>query len=321
VLSQTETALGSSRRTGKRTKRQRQPNEISNISNLLINIFFWIYTAICVVPLILVVIVSFSDENSVIQNGYSFFPNKWDISSYEFLLKDYWQIIDAASVSLFVTVVGTILSLIIMAMYAYPISRGDFPHRNFFSFFMFFTMLFNGGLVPWYLVYTRMMHMKDTLWILIMPLLVSAFFVIILRTFFANTIPPALIESAKIDGAPEFRIFVQIILPLSMPVLATVGLFQTLAYWNDWYLSLIFISPEGHVNLQYLMYKTMLNVQFLTASPQAMAALAAQGVEINIPTETVRMAMAVIGIGPIVFVYSFFQKYFIKGLTVGAVKG
>lgn len=318
---QAETTLEPLHRTNKRAKRHRQPNEISSISNLLINIFFWIYTALCVVPLILVIVVSFSDENSVIQNGYSFIPTTWSASSYEFLLKDIWQIVDAAGVSLFVTVVGTILSLIIMSLYAYPISRADFPHRNFFSFFMFFTMLFNGGLVPWYLVYTRMMHMKDTLWILIMPLLVSAFFVIILRTFFANTIPAALIESAKIDGAPELRIFAQIVLPLSMPVLATVGLFQTLAYWNDWYLSLIFISPEGHVNLQYLMYKTMLNVQFLTASPQAMAALAAQGVEINIPTETVRMAMAVVGIGPIVFVYSFFQKYFIKGLTVGAVKG
>lgn len=318
---QSETVIQPPAQTKKRAKRQRKPNEISGLSNFLINTFFWIYTAICVVPLILVVIVSFSDENSVMLNGYSFFPTSWDTSSYEFLLKDYWQIIDAAAVSLFVTVVGTLLSLVIMAMYAYPISRGDFPHRNFFSFFMFFTMLFNGGLVPWYLVYTRMMHMKDTLWILIMPMLVSAFFVIILRTFFANTIPPALIESAKIDGAPEFRIFVQIILPLSMPVLATVGLFQTLAYWNDWYLSLIFISPEGHVNLQYLMYKTMLNVQFLTSSPQAMAALANQGVQIKLPTETVRMAMAVVGIGPIVFVYSFFQKYFIKGLTVGAVKG
>ncbi|WP_379140739.1 carbohydrate ABC transporter permease [Paenibacillus sp. sgz500992] len=317
----TETADGLILRPGKALKRQKKPNEISGISNLLINIFFWIYSALCIIPLLLVIIVSFSNEDAVLRNGYSFFPKQWDTSSYEFLLKDYKQILDAAAVSLFVTVAGTILSLLIMALYAYPTSRSDFPHKNFFAFFMFFTMLFNGGLVPWYLVYTRMVHLKDTLWILIMPLLVSAFFVMLLRTFFANTIPPALIESAKIDGASELRIFIRIILPLSLPVLATVGLFQTLAYWNDWYLSLIFISPDGHVNLQYLMYKTMLNVQFLTASPQAMAALAAQGVEIKLPTETVRMAMAVIGIGPIVFVYSFFQKYFIQGLTVGAVKG
>ncbi|WP_151734314.1 carbohydrate ABC transporter permease ['Paenibacillus yunnanensis' Narsing Rao et al. 2020] len=300
---------------------RRKPNEISAVSNTLINIFFWIYSALCVIPLLLVIIVSFSDEDTVLREGYSFFPKRWDTSSYEFLFKDYRQILDAAGVSLFVTVAGTVLSLLVMALYAYPISRKDFPHRNVFAFFMFFTMLFNGGLVPWYLVYTQALHLKDTLWILMMPLLVSAFYVMLLRTFFANTIPAALIESANIDGASEPRIFVRIILPLSLPVLATVGLFQTLAYWNDWYLSLIFISADGHVNLQYLMYKTMLNVQFLTASPQAMAALAAQGVEIRLPTETVRMAMAVVGIGPIVFVYSFFQKYFVQGLTVGAVKG
>ena len=318
---QAEQAAHPSRTVGKLGKRKKKVNEISSFSNLLINIFFWIYTGLCVIPLLLVIIVSFSDETDVLINGYSFWPAKLDLASYEFLFKDYMQILDAALVSIVVTVAGTILSLVIMSLYAYPISRRDFPHRNFFSFFMFFTMLFNGGLVPWYLVYTQMIHLKDTLWVLIMPLLVNAFFVMILRTFFTNTIPPALVESAKIDGATELRIFIKIILPLSLPVLATVGLFQTLAYWNDWYLSLIFISPQGHVNLQYLMYKTMLNVQFLTASPQAMAALAGMGVSIKIPQETVRMAMAVVGIGPIVFAYPFFQKYFIQGLTVGAVKG
>ncbi|WP_331710602.1 carbohydrate ABC transporter permease [Paenibacillus elgii] len=211
--------------------------------------------------------------------------------------------------------------MIIMAMYAYPISRRDFPHKNVFSFFMFFTMLFNGGLVPWYLVYTQMLNFKNTLLALILPLLVSAFFVLMLRTFFSGTIPPALIESAKIDGAGEFRIFAQIILPLSLPVLATVSLFQTLNYWNDWFTSLVFITGSKNVNLQYLMYKTMLDIQFLTSNTQALQAINQSGGGLNLPTETVRMAMAVLGIGPIVFAYPFFQKYFVKGLTVGAVKG
>ncbi|WP_371318217.1 carbohydrate ABC transporter permease [Paenibacillus elgii] len=254
-------------------------------------------------------------------NGYNFIPESFSLSAYQFLFKDWEQIVRSFGVSVFVTAVGTFISVIIMAMYAYPISRRDFPHKNVFSFFMFFTMLFNGGLVPWYLVYTQMLNFKNTLLALILPLLVSAFFVLMLRTFFSGTIPPALIESAKMDGAGEFRIFAQIILPLSLPVLATVSLFQTLNYWNDWFTSLVFITGNQNVNLQYLMYKTMLDIQFLTSNTQALQAINQSGGGLHLPTETVRMAMAVLGIGPIVFAYPFFQKYFVKGLTVGAVKG
>ncbi|KZE72808.1 sugar ABC transporter permease [Paenibacillus elgii] len=300
---------------------RRRPNDISNTANIIINLFFWLHTAVCILPLLLVIIVSFSDEKAVLINGYNFIPESFSLSAYQFLFKDWEQIVRSFGVSVFVTAVGTVISVIIMAMYAYPISRRDFPHKNVFSFFMFFTMLFNGGLVPWYLVYTQMLNFKNTLLALILPLLVSAFFVLMLRTFFSGTIPPALIESAKIDGAGEFRIFAQIILPLSLPVLATVSLFQTLNYWNDWFTSLVFITGSKNVNLQYLMYKTMLDIQFLTSNTQALQAINQSGGGLNLPTETVRMAMAVLGIGPIVFAYPFFQKYFVKGLTVGAVKG
>ncbi|MCP1307436.1 carbohydrate ABC transporter permease [Paenibacillus tyrfis] len=293
---------------------------MSNTANIIINLFFWFHTAVCILPLLLVIIVSFSDEKAVLINGYNFIPESFSLSAYQFLFKDWEQILRSFGVSIFVTAVGTIISVIIMAMYAYPISRNDFPHKNVFSFFMFFTMLFNGGLVPWYLVYTQMLNLKNTLTALIFPLLVSAFFVLMLRTFFSNTIPPALMESAKIDGAGEFRVFVQIILPLSLPVLATVALFQTLNYWNDWFTSLVFITGSKNVNLQYLMYKTMLDIQFLNSNTQALHAINQSGA-LQLPTETVRMAMAVLGIGPIVFAYPFFQKYFVKGLTVGAVKG
>lgn len=299
---------------------RRRPNDISNTANIIINLFFWFHTAVCILPLLLVIIVSFSDEKAVLINGYNFIPESFSLSAYQFLFKDWEQILRSFGVSIFVTAVGTIISVIIMAMYAYPISRNDFPHKNVFSFFMFFTMLFNGGLVPWYLVYTQMLNLKNTLTALILPLLVSAFFVLMLRTFFSNTIPPALMESAKIDGAGEFRIFVQIILPLSLPVLATVALFQTLNYWNDWFTSLVFITGSKNVNLQYLMYKTMLDIQFLNSNTQALHAINQSGA-LQLPTETVRMAMAVLGIGPVVFAYPFFQKYFVKGLTVGAVKG
>ncbi|WP_088830148.1 carbohydrate ABC transporter permease [Paenibacillus tyrfis] len=298
----------------------RKPNDISNTAHFIINLFFWFYTAVCILPLLLVIIVSFSDEKAVLLNGYSFLPESFSLSAYRFLFKDWEQILRSFGVSLVVTAVGTIISVIIMAMYAYPISRSDFPHKNVFSFFMFFTMLFNGGLVPWYLVYTQMLNLKNTLAALILPLLVSAFFVLMLRTFFSGTIPPALMESAKIDGAGEFRIFAQIILPLSLPVLATVALFQTLNYWNDWFTSLVFITGSKNVNLQYLMYKTMLDIQFLNSNTQALQAINQSGA-LQLLTETARMAMAVLGIGPIVFAYPFFQNYFVKGLTVGAVKG
>ncbi|GGI46449.1 sugar ABC transporter permease [Paenibacillus marchantiophytorum] len=300
---------------------RRRPNDISNTSNFFINLIFLLHTAACILPLLLVITVSFSDEKSVLIHGYNFIPETFSLSAYQFLFQDWPQILRSFGISIFITVAGTAISVIVMSMYAYPISRNDFPHKNVFSFFMFFTMLFNGGLVPWYLVYTQMLDLKNTMTALILPLLVSAFFVMILRTFFASTIPPALIESAKIDGASEMRIFAQIILPLSLPVLATVALFQTLNYWNDWFLSLVFITGNKNVNLQYLMYKTMLDIQFLATNTQAQQGISQAGGFFNLPTETVRMAMSVLGIGPIVFAYPFFQKYFVKGLTVGAVKG
>lgn len=305
----------------RRKPRKFGPNAISAKSNLVINVFFTVYTVLCLLPLVLVFMVSISDEKTVLVKGYSFFPEKLSLGAYRFLLEDWHQIIRSYGVSLFVTVVGTLLSLLIMALYAYPISRRDFPHRNAFSFFMFFTMLFNGGLVPWYLVYTQLLDLKNTVTALILPLLVSAFFVLMLRTFFSTTIPMELLEAAKIDGAGEFRIFAQMVLPLSLPVLATVALFQTVNYWNDWFMSLVFISGTDKVSLQFLMYRTMLDIQFLSSNVQASQGLSQQGGLVHVPTETVRMSMAVMGIGPIVLAYPFFQRYFIQGLTIGAVKG
>lgn len=304
-----------------RIAKNRGPNDLTPTANLLVNVFFWIYTAVCIMPLVLVIIVSFSDEKGVLIHGYNFIPEAWSLEAYKFMFKDWHQILRSFGISVFLATVGTAISLVMMSLYAYPISRSDFPHKSFFSFFMFFTMLFNGGLVPWYLVYTQMLDLKNTIAALMLPLLVSAFFVLLLRTFFANSIPMPLIEAAKIDGAGEVRIFSQIIIPLSLPVLASVGLFQVLNYWNDWFLSLVFISGSKNINLQFMMYKTMLDIQFLTSNVQASQGLSQAGGMLQLPTETVRMAMAVLGIGPIVFAYPFFQKYFKKGLTVGAIKG
>jgi putative aldouronate transport system permease protein len=296
-------------------------NQLPFSASLGINVFFIVYSFLCVIPLFLIIMVSFSNEEAVIREGYKFLPDHFDLAAYKFLFEDLTQISKSYGISIFVTLVGTVLSLIIMALYAYPISRSDFPHAKFFTFFVFFTLLFSGGLVPWYLVYVQMLGLKNNVWALIMPLLVAAFFVLIMRTFFKTTIPAAVLESAKIDGAGELRIFLQIVLPLSLPVLATVALFQTLTYWNDWFLSLVFITNDETVTIQYLMYKTMLNIQFLANNSTAAAAINAAGGSFKFPSETVRMAMVVVGIGPIIFAYPFFQKYFIKGLTVGAVKG
>ncbi len=296
-------------------------NQMSSLANAVIHVLFVVYSIICIVPMFLIVSVSFSDESSVVNNGYRFIPEKFNLAAYEFLYKDIGQIAYSYGVSIAVTVIGTALSVIIIALYAYPISRPNFPHAKFFTFFAFFTMLFSGGLVPWYLVYVQMLDLKNTLASLILPLLMSAFWVLVTRTFFKETVPAAVLESAKIDGAGELRIFFGIVIPLSMPVIATVALFQTLTYWNDWFLSLVFITDNHNISVQYLLYKMLANIQFLSSNPTAAAEIAKAGGMFNFPSETVRMALVIVGVGPIIFAYPFFQKYFIRGLTVGAVKG
>jgi len=302
-------------------KKRLDVNRISTGSNLAINVFFWIYSAFCVLPLLLVIAVSFSDEKTVLVNGYKLWPEKFSLAAYDFLLNDFNSIARSYGVSLFVTIVGTIIALAVMAMYAYPISRKDFKHHGLFSFIVFFTILFNSGLVPFYLTYKQGLGIQNTMFVLMLPLFVQGFFVIVMRTFFANSIPVALMESAKIDGAGEFRVFWQIVAPLSLPVLASVGLLCTLNYWNDWFLSLLFIRDDGPISIQFRMYKTLLDIQFLSSNTQAYSAILQANPGFTVPGETARMAMAVVGIGPIIFVYPFLQRYFIQGLTVGAVKG
>ena len=297
------------------------PLHVSKRSGVVIHAFFIFYAALCILPLILVLSISLSDETTVIANGYRFIPETFSVSAYEFLFKDMDQIIRSYGVSIFVTVVGTVISVALTACYAYPLSRSDLPYRGFFAFFIFFTMLFNGGLVPWYLVYVNLLDLKNTIWVLIMPMLMSPFFVLVMRTFFSSSIPMSILESARVDGAGEFRTFVRIVLPLSLPVLATVALFSTLNYWNDWYLSMIFISDNKTISLQYLMYRTLLDIQYLTSNSNVASQISSQGGMLDLPNKTLQMAMAVVGIGPIVLAYPFFQRYFIEGLTVGAVKG
>lgn len=296
----------------------RNPNQISRVSNALLNLFFILGSFVCIAPIILVILVSVTDEMEILKTGYTFFPKAFSFKAYEYIAASGKAIWRAYGVSLFTTVFGTMLSLLITCMYAYPLARNGFRYKTFFSFIAYFTMIFGGGLIPWYMVYTHIFKIKDSIWIMIFPYLLNAWFALIMRTFYKTTIHESILESAKIDGAGEFRIFFTIVLPLCRAGLATIGLFCTLNYWNDWYLPLIFVNNPKMYNIQYLMYQYLLSIQFLSSSSSfSQSSLAFK----DLPSESARMAVAVLSIGPIIFAYPFFQKYFVKGLTIGAVKG
>ncbi|MGG1554757.1 carbohydrate ABC transporter permease [Paenibacillus ferrarius] len=301
------------------TRLHHRENRISPLTESILHLIFILLSLACIMPVILVIIVSFTHNDSLVNEGYSFFPSKWSLIAYQTVFKDFTTIATAYKVSIGITVVGTLSSVLLMALYAYPLSRKDYPYRSLFTFFLFFTMLFNGGLVSKYMIYTQTLHLKDSYIALILPLLIVPFNVIIMRTFFQTTIHPALIESARMDGASELRIFFRIVIPLSLPVLATMALFATILYWNDWFNALLFINKEPMYPVQFLMMRVLKDVQYIRENMM----LAAQNPELlrNLPNESLQMALAFIGMGPILIVYPFFQKYFVKGLTVGAVKG
>ncbi|MNI11984.1 L-arabinose transport system permease protein AraQ [compost metagenome] len=299
-------------------KKERDFHKLSKTWNVLFNLFAGIFAFLCVFPFIFVVIISFTDEGVLARDGYSLFPAKWSLSAYRYVFESGDMLLRSYGVTILVTVLGTLISLLFISFYAYAISRKSFRYRNFFAFFAFFTMLFNGGLVPTYIIVTQFLGLKDTIWALVMPLAVNAFYIMILRTFYSTSVPDALIESGKIDGAGEFRIFLTLVLPLSLPGLATIALFSTLGYWNDWFNALLYIDDPNLVPLQSMLMRIETSMQFImqnsTNSSLSLEALR------SMPQDTSRMAMVVLATGPIIFAYPFFQRYFIQGLTVGAVK-
>ncbi len=284
------------------------------------NIVLSILSISCIVPIILLIVSSFTDNATIDLYGYSFFPRKFSFAAYQYLYEKSSIITRSYGITLIITFVGTTVNLIMTAMLAYPLSRKDYPLRKVQMFIVFFTMLFNGGLVPTYLIYTTFFNLKNTILGLIIPgLLMNGFNVILMRTFFSSNIPPAIIESASIDGAGEMRIFLRIIAPLSLPILATVGLLAGVNYWNDWYNGLIYITDPKLYSLQNLLNRMLQEIQFLATSTTG-ADQAAENIS-KIPSTTVRMAIAVVGALPILMIYPFFQKYFAKGIVMGAVKG
>lgn len=279
-----------------------------------------LFSLTCLLPFVLLLMSSITDETTILQNGYSFFPKQFSLSAYEYLREQSSLVFNAYGITILITIVGTIASLAITSMLAYPLSRRDLPGGTFFAFVLFFTLLFNGGLVPTYLVYTQLLDMKNTLWALIIPgLLMNGFNVLLMRTFFMTTVPVPVLESASIDGATEFKMYYKIVLPLSLPILATVGLFQALAYWNDWNNGLIYVTDPKLFSLQNVLNRIMSDIQFLASNGDLSASAGANVAQL--PSETFRMAIAVIAVVPILIAYPFFQKYFVKGMTIGAVKG
>jgi len=288
------------------------------LGELKYHIIMLIVCAICVVPLILVVSISFTDMDYIYANGYSFFPKETTTGAYEYIAKNPKELLDAYKVTIFVTAVGTAVGLLFCSMLAYPLSRRDYRHRSKLSFLVFFTLLFSGGLVPTYILISKYLNLKDSLLALILPYLVYPWFVILLRTFF-QSIPFEMVESAQLDGCGEWKTFWSIILPLSKPALATVGLLIAFRYWNDWYLGMLYISDRELRPLQYLLYSIMSNLEEFERNFHITAIFG--DMSATFPSEPVRMAMAVLAVGPMLLVFPFFQKYFVRGIAVGAVKG
>lgn len=269
---------------------------------------------ISLLPFVLIISASFSSELSILQHGYSLVPHEFSTSAYRMIFEVPGRVFQAYRVTFIITIAGTVMGLLIMSMAAYVLNRKDFKYRNFFSFMLYFTTLFSGGLVPYYIMMVRFLHVRDTLWAMMLPGLASVWSILLMRNFM-KSIPDSLVESGKIDGAGDFYIYLRIILPLAGPALATIGLFTALSYWNEWYNAMLFVQDRSLHPLQ-LFLKNML-------SSKNIIELVKSGINVSkdmIPTESMKMAMAVIATGPVLLFYPFAQKYFVSGLTVGAVK-
>ncbi len=301
-------------------RKKREINSVSTKVSVVLHIIAIIGSLLCVLPFILVISISFTGEESIMQEGYKFIPSTLSLQGYEYIFKSGEMLFRAYANTILVTIVGTVSGTLIVALYAYPLSRPDFPYKKFFTTFILILMLFNGGFVASYIVNINILHLKNTFLALVLPSLGGGFYVFVTRTFFQQSIPYEIIESAKIDGCSESKIFIKMILPLSLPVLAVNGLINIYGFWNNWQNSLYYITDDNLYTLQYVMQQALRDMQLmknLAASGSAELQLA----NITLPAESARMAMVIVGIGPIVAVYPFIQKYFVRGLTVGAIKG
>ncbi len=285
---------------------------------IIVAYIFVVIVSLCgVVPFIVMLSGSFTSEARIINYGYSLFPKDFSVDAYKMLFQNIDRIINSYGLTIFITLAGTLLGLMFMSMAAYVLQRKDFPWRNKLSYFIYFTTLFNGGLTPWYMLMMKM-GMKNNILALIIPHLFTVFHILIIRNYM-NGLPYEITESAKVDGANDFVIFVKLILPMSKPVLATIALFTGLAIWNEWYNCMLFMSNEKLYTLQYYLYNMLNNATAMKEFTNGTGANILAGADL--PTESAKLAMAMLATGPILLLYPFIQKYFVKGITIGAVKG
>lgn len=273
-------------------------------------------TTLFLIPMLVVISASFTDERALNRNGYGLWPSEFSLDAYNYIFLNPTQILRSYGVTIIVTIIGTVLGLLIMSLLAYVLARHDFTWRRPLAFFVFFTMLFNGGLVPTYILITQYLKLRNSLAVLILPYLVVPWFVFLLRTYFL-TLPKEFIESAKLDGANDWQIYAQIVMPLSKPALATIGLFCILMFWNDWWLALLYIDEPRLYPLQYLLFAILRNAEFLSTQSAASSVLTS----VQMPLQTTRMAMAVVAMGPVAITFLALQRYFIRGITLGGIKG
>lgn len=289
------------------------------LSQAVLNLIFIVVCFVCIYPIFLVVGISFTDETSIAMNGFNLIPEKFSVESYKYVLENGATIGRAYLVTIAVTFLGTFLSTLCIALYAYPLSRPDFPHKKLFSRFVFFTMLFSGGLVPWYMVCVNLLGLRNNIFALFLPYTMNAWYTMIMRTFYKENVPQSIVESAKLDGAGEYTIFFRIIIHLAKPGIAVIALFNTITFWNDWWLPLTLVSDQKWWNLQFMMYRIQSNIQYLASMSSNASGVAAQILQ-RLPSKTAQMATCVLVMGPIIMAYPLFQRYFVKGITVGSIK-
>lgn len=294
-------------------------NRISQPTNLIFNLIFLTLALAAIVPFVLVFMISISNEETIRLYGYHLIPKKFSLDAYRFLWREREMMLQSFGISLANTVIGTLISVMLTTSMGYVLSRPQYRLKGALTYMIFIPMIFSGGMVASFVVNINILHLRDTIWSMILPLLLSSFNIIICRSFFKSTIPESVIESARIDGASQLRIYGKIVLPLSAPVIATMALFSSFGYWNDWYQASLYISNPKLIPLQTMLMKLQADIDYIANNPTVGVSL--QQYIANMPTNGVRMAIAVIVIIPIACAYPFFQKYFISGLTIGAVKG
>ena len=300
-------------------RKEKELNQIKKSTNVFFNIIFIILSALCIFPIVFVFSISISSETSIQKNGYQLIPQELSAAAYQFLWNERGTILHATFISILVTALGIILSVLLTTTMGYVVSRNTYKLKSLYTWVIFIPMIFNGGMLAGYVVNTNILHLRNSIWALILPLAVSPFNIVICKTFFKTTIPDSIVESAKIDGAGQLRIFAQIILPISKPIIATIALFAAFGYWNDWFQASLYISDKNLQTLQSMLNNIQNNIEYIANNPYG--GLSLQQYKASMPTESVRMAIAIIIVVPIACVYPFFQKYFISGLTIGSVKG